>query len=141
MTDCIFCKIINGEIPSSKVYEDEEVYAFLDISQTTAGHTLVVPKVHVEDIFAYSDELAAQVMARLPKVARALDAAFPEMKGLNVLSNNREMAYQTVFHSHWHLIPRYSQEDGFKLMFTQRTGEMSGEELNQMAANIASHIE
>ena len=59
MTDCIFCKIIQGEIPSYPVYEDEDVYAFLDITQTTKGHTLVIPKQHVADIFEYDAELAA----------------------------------------------------------------------------------
>ena len=72
MTDCIFCKIIDGEIPSYKVYEDDVVCAFLDISQTTPGHTLVVPKKHVKDIFEYDGDLAAEVFARIPKIARAL---------------------------------------------------------------------
>ena len=71
MNDCIFCKIINGEIPSYKVYEDEKVYAFLDITQVTKGHTLMIPKQHVADIFEYNDVLASDVFARIPKVARA----------------------------------------------------------------------
>ena len=71
MTDCIFCKIIAGEIPSYTVYEDDVVKAFLDISQGTPGHTLVVPKKHVKDLFAYDEDLAAAVCSRLPKNARA----------------------------------------------------------------------
>ncbi len=97
MENCIFCKIINQEIPSYKVYEDEKVYAFLDISQTTKGHTLVVPKKHVSDIFDYDEELAANVFSRIPKIARAIEKAFPEMEGLNILNNNRELAYQSSF--------------------------------------------
>ena len=65
MEDCIFCKIIDGEIPSYKIYEDEVVYAFLDITQVTPGHTLVVPKKHAKDIFEYDEELASQVFARM----------------------------------------------------------------------------
>ena len=81
MDNCIFCKIIEQEIPSYKIYEDEAVYAFLDISQVTPGHTLIVPKKHVTDIFSYDEELASQVFARVPKIARALEAAFPDMQG------------------------------------------------------------
>src|SRR5699024_12451391 len=113
MTDCIFCKITNGDIPSYKVYEDEIVYAFLDLSQVTAGHTLVVPKQHVDDIFEYDEELAAAVFARIPKIARALEKAFPDAKGMNIINNNKELAYESVFHSHIHMIPRYSQEEDF----------------------------
>lgn len=109
MENCIFCKIIDQEIPSYKIYEDEKVYAFLDISQATKGHTLVVPKKHVNDIFEYDENLAADLFTRIPKIARALEKAFPEMEGLNIINNNKELAYQSVFHSHVHLIPRYSK--------------------------------
>ncbi|HLQ86971.1 HIT family protein [Enterococcus cecorum] len=117
MEDCIFCKIINGEIPSYKIYEDEVVYAFLDITQVTPGHTLVVPKKHAKDIFEYDEELASQVFARIPKIARALEKAYPDMQGLNIINNNREVAYQSVFHSHIHLIPRFSPHDDFSMHF------------------------
>ena len=71
MENCIFCKIINKEIPSYKVYEDAEIYAFLDITQTTKGHTLVIPKKHVQDIFALEERLASQLFAKIPQIARA----------------------------------------------------------------------
>ena len=71
-----FCKINNRDIPSYKVYEDDQVYAFLDISQVTPGHTLVIPKVHVTDIFEYDEALAAEVFARVPKIARAIEKPF-----------------------------------------------------------------
>ncbi|MGX7100285.1 HIT family protein [Globicatella sanguinis] len=140
MTDCIFCKIINGEIPSVKVYEDNLVYAFLDISQTTPGHTLLVPKEHVQDIFDYSPILAGDVLARLPKIAKGLDNAFPDMLGLNILNNNREAAYQSVFHSHWHLIPRYGEKDGFSLTFTNHMDDVSKEQLTSLAEQITQGI-
>ena len=85
MENCIFCKIIDQEIPSYKIYEDEKVYAFLDISQATKGHTLVVPKKHVNDIFEYDENLAADLFTRIPKIARALEKAFPEMEGLKII--------------------------------------------------------
>ncbi|MCW6660370.1 HIT family protein [Aerococcaceae bacterium NML191292] len=141
MTDCIFCKIIAGEIPSAKVYEDEEVYAFLDISQVTQGHTLVVPKRHVTDMFEYDEALAAIVFSRVPKIAQALRAAFPDMKGLNIVNNNGEVAYQSVFHSHVHLIPRYTHHEGFQMQFENRTGQYSSEEFQALADKIANHIQ
>lgn len=140
MENCIFCKIINNEIPSYKVYEDEEVYAFLDISQATPGHTLLIPKTHVPDIFSYDDVLAEKLFSRLPKIARALEAAFPEMEGLNIINNNKEIAYQTVFHSHVHLIPRYSKEDDFSMHFGNHMDQQTADEMTEIAEKIAKQV-
>lgn len=140
MTDCIFCKIINGEIPSYKVYEDDQVLAFLDLSQVTKGHTLIVPKQHVADIFEYDEVLAADVFARVPKIARALEQAFPEMTGLNVLNNNKEVAYQSVFHSHVHLIPRYSSRDDFSIHFGNHQSDYSAEQMQEVAQAISEQV-
>lgn len=107
----IFDKIIQGEIPSYKVYEDDDVLAFLDISQVTPGHTLLVPKKHVDNIFDYDDETAKKVLLTLPKLARAIKATNPKIAGMNISSNNGVSAGQTVMHSHWHLIPRYDDDN------------------------------
>ena len=123
MEDCIFCKIINGEILSYTVYEDDVVKAFLDISQNTPGHTLVAPKKHVQDIFEYDSDLAAAVFSRLPKFARAIRDSNPDIKGMNILNNNGAVAYQSVFHSHIHLIPRYSDQDDFGITFSDNSGQ------------------
>lgn len=137
MTDCIFCKIIKGDIPSAKVYEDNEVFAFLDLSQTTPGHTLVVPKQHLTDIFEFDEEAAMRLFARVPKLARAIQKAFPASKGLNIVNNNREIAYQSVFHSHVHLIPRYQVEEGFAMKFEDNQASYSPAEFSERAAKIA----
>ncbi len=141
MTDCIFCKIINQEIPSYKVYEDHKVYAFLDITQVTKGHTLLVPKAHVTDIFEYEPTLAGEVFARVPKVARALEKAFPEMQGLNIINNNKELAYQSVFHSHIHLIPRYGESDDFSIHFGNNQEAYSSESMQEIAEKIMKQVE
>lgn len=140
MTNCIFCKIINGEIPSQKVYEDEKVLAFLDLSQVTPGHTLLIPKKHLENIFEYDDEVAADLALRLPKLAKAIQAAFPESKGLNIISNNGEIAYQTVFHTHWHLIPRYQADEGLKIVFQNNQDNYTTEEFQERAERISSQF-
>ena len=137
MSDCIFCKIIAGEIPSSKIYEDEKVLAFLDISQTTKGHTLVIPKEHVRNMLEMSDQTAADVFARLPKLARAIKTA-TGAKGLNILNNNEVVAGQTVFHAHIHIIPRYSDQDEVGITFTEH--EPDFEALGQLAQAIASEV-
>lgn len=141
MTDCIFCKIIDGEIPSRIVYEDEKIVAFLDTSQTTPGHTLVVPRKHIENIMEYDEELAQDVFIRLPKLTRALSSFDPKIEGLNVLINNGETAYQTVFHSHIHLIPRYSSTDDFVVEFGDNSEKYSDEELDELLVNIQKKIE
>lgn len=125
MSDCIFCKIIAGEIPSYTVYEDDHVKAFLDITQTTKGHTLLIPKQHVCDVFEWTPEIGAIMGQTIPKLANALSQAFPDMVGLNIVNNNKEVAYQTVFHSHVHFIPRYSETDGFSMTFTPTQQDMT----------------
>ncbi|WP_025728859.1 HIT family protein [Atopobacter phocae] len=142
MSETIFEKIIKKEIPAHIVYEDDEVLAFLDITQVTKGHTLVIPKEHVATIFDYSDELAATVFSRVPKIARALQRAFPEMVGLNILNNNGEQAYQSVFHSHLHLIPRYGATDDFGLKWGTNNDHYTAEDLKALAETIrAAHEE
>ena len=115
--DCIFCKIVAGDIPSSKVYEDEEVLAFLDISQVTPGHTLVVPKKHARNLLEMDETTTAQLFARVSKVAQKVKAA-TQAKGMNIISNMEEVSGQTVFHTHVHIIPRYSAQDELAISFT-----------------------
>lgn len=138
--DCIFCKIINGDIPSAKVYEDEHVYAFLDISQVTKGHTLVIPKTHVKDIFETPPEVAKELYARIPKVANAIKETYQPL-GLNTLNNNGEAAEQSVFHLHIHLIPRYGEGDGYTPNWTVHTDDYTSKDLQQIAKEIGQNIQ
>jgi histidine triad (HIT) family protein len=114
MDSCIFCKIVRGDIPSYKVYEDNDVLAFLDITQVTKGHTLVIPKQHVSDVFELSNELAAKIFSAIPLISNQLNEALQPI-GLNIVNNNKE-PLQSVFHFHIHLIPRYPS-DTFTLSF------------------------
>mgnify|MGYP001332555880 FL=1 len=139
MSDCIFCKIINGEIPSAKVYEDEHVYAFLDISQVTKGHTLVIPKEHHANIFELPEELAGKLFAAVPKISNAVKKAYNPV-GLNLLNNNGEQAYQTVFHYHLHIIPRYGKADGFGLKWETHNEDYTPEQLREIAETINENI-
>lgn len=106
----IFSKIIAREIPAHIIYEDELVIAFLDISQATKGHTLVVPKAEYSDIFDVPEDLLAHVVRVTQRVAKAISIAF-QPEGMNILSNNGAVSGQTVFHFHFHLIPRYTREE------------------------------
>lgn len=140
MNDCVFCKIIKGDIPSRKVYEDNDVIAILDMSQVTKGHTLVISKEHVRNILDYSDELAADVFSKIPKIARAVKTFDPACTGLNLLMNNEEMASQSVFHSHVHLLPRYTERDGFGLKWETHSDDYSQAELDQIMNAIKKEI-
>ncbi|MFD1017763.1 HIT family protein [Thalassobacillus hwangdonensis] len=137
--DCIFCKIIEGEIPSAKVYEDEDVYAFLDISQVTKGHTLVIPKKHVKNIYETDAETAEKLFARVPRIAEGIKQAF-NPNGMNVLNNNEEAAGQTVFHLHLHLIPRYGKEDGFGAKWNANAEAYSQDDLKNISSAINGKI-
>ncbi|HEM5239366.1 TPA: HIT family protein [Streptococcus suis] len=116
MSDCIFCKIISGEIPASKVYEDDQVLAFLDITQVTKGHTLVVPKEHYRNVLDMDKEAAARLFSVVPTIARQLKEKLGA-SGLNIVNNNEEAAGQTVFHTHIHLLPRFNNQDGLSIQF------------------------
>lgn len=134
--DCIFCKIVAGDIPSAKVYEDEDVLAFLDISQVTKGHTLVIPKKHTKNIYETDDITAANVFARIPKIANGLKKSFQPV-GINVLNNNEEAAGQSVFHLHMHLIPRYDETDGFKPIWSTHENQY---DLADIASQISTNL-
>ena len=104
--DCLFCKILNGDIPSTTVYEDESFQAILDVSPAARGHVLILPKNHAADLFELPEEDASKIMILAKKIAGALKTAY-HCDGINILQNNGEAAGQTVFHFHMHLIPRY----------------------------------
>lgn len=141
MSNCLFCEIMDGNIPSRKVYEDDQVYAFLDISQTTPGHTLVIPKTHVKNVFEMDNDIASELFKRVPKIAQAIKRSNPNIKGANIIMNNEEVAYQSVFHSHIHIIPRYSEEDDFSMKFKDNSKEYSDEVLDKLQNQIVSQLE
>lgn len=115
---CIFCDIIAGNIPSSVLYEDENVIAFLDISQVTKGHTLVVPKKHAANMLECDEETLQNVMKVAHKLGNHLMKVL-DAQGMNVLSNVNEVAGQSVPHFHVHLIPRYSENDACVIRFEE----------------------
>lgn len=114
--NCIFCKIINGEIPCYKVYEDDKVLAFLDISQASKGHTLIVPKIHYANMLECDEETVAYMYKIANKLGNQIVNSLGA-KGMNILTNINEVAGQTVKHFHIHLLPRYNDEDGVKIDF------------------------
>ena len=135
--DCIFCKIINGDIPSFKIYEDEHVLAFLDITQGTKGNTLIIPKKHVKNLYELDEETTQQVFKVVPKIAKALKKTFNPI-GLNMINNN-DKPLQSVFHFHVHLIPRY-EDDGMELSTINNYGNFDDKYFIQLSKNIKSNI-
>ncbi len=113
MSDCIFCKIVHGELPSYKIYEDEKTFAFLDINPVNPGHTLVIPKKHTPDVFEIEESEWDAVMRTVRRVAHALEKSL-NPSGINLAMNNRSGAGQVVFHAHVHVMPRY-KDDGHEL--------------------------
>lgn len=103
--DCIFCKIVAGQIPCHKIFEDDQVLSFLDIGPLAEGHTLVIPKDHYPLVSEMPGEAVAAVTAHLPRLARAVMAA-TGVQGCNILVNNGKVSGQEVEHVHWHIIPR-----------------------------------
>jgi histidine triad (HIT) family protein len=103
MTDCIFCKIINNEIPSKIIYEDDHAIAFLDISPSTNGHTLVIPKKHYATFSDLPEQEVGPFMQSVQKVCKGIDTY---AQGYNIVQNNGKEAGQIVFHLHFHIIPR-----------------------------------
>lgn len=112
MPDCVFCRIVRGELPSFNIYENEHVLAFLDIHPTSPGHTLVIPKRHAANIFEISENDWASVSGAVHMLAGKIESAVGA-DGVNIMMSNREHAGQTVYHAHVHLIPRF-KGDGLK---------------------------
>ena len=108
--DCIFCKIANGEIPSTTLYEDEDFRVILDLGPATRGHALLLPKNHFANLFELDDETAQKAILVAKKMAGKMKAALGA-DGFNLVQNNGEAAGQTVFHFHMHLIPRYENDN------------------------------
>ena len=140
MTACIFCKIIEGTIPSVKIYEDEHVLAFMDIAPVTKGHALLIPKIHRENIYDLSAEEAAQLFSVAPQIANALKDSFAPA-GMNLLQNNGTQAGQTVFHYHLNFIPRYDETDGFQPTFKTNESESSSERIQEIAVGIRAKLQ
>ena len=116
MNNCIFCKIINKEIPSNIVYEDDNFLAFLDIAKATNGHTILIPKKHSKNVLECDDETLGNMMIIAKKIASNLINKLGA-DGCNILTNCNEVAGQTCFHFHIHIIPRYNDLDGFEPLF------------------------
>ena len=108
--NCIFCKIANGEIPSTTLYEDEDFRVILDLGPATRGHALLLPKNHFANLFELDDETAQKAILVAKKMAGKMKAALGA-DGFNLVRNNGEAAGQTVFHFHMHLIPRYKNDN------------------------------
>ena len=108
---CVFCQIVNGEIPSRKIYEDSEVLAILDISQATRGHTLVIPKKHFENLYDIDDRTFLKVMYTAKKIASHYKEVDKTILGVNLVNNCGEKAGQAVMHFHVHILPRYEQDN------------------------------
>ncbi|WP_102694074.1 HIT family protein [Rummeliibacillus pycnus] len=139
MSDCLFCKIIDGSIPSTKIYEDEYVYAFMDISPLTKGHTLLIPKEHVANVFEMSEDTAANLFKVAPRIANAIKDSF-KPAGMNLLNNNGAPAGQSVFHFHLHFIPRYDETDGYKPTWITKQDEFTPDILTGLAEEIKANL-
>ena len=124
--DCIFCKIANGIIPSHKIYEDDDVLAFLDISQVTPGHTLVISKKHYNNFLTAEKDIMHKVMDVAQRIGQA-EMSILGAKGVNILTNVNKEAGQSVFHFHVHVIPRYIANEGFRIEMKEnpKLGELS----------------
>lgn len=135
--DCIFCKIIAGEIPSFKLHEDADTLAFMDINPASEGHALVIPKEHAEDLYAISARALAATVATAQKVARAVERSV-EPDGLNLVQCNGRAAAQSVLHFHVHVLPR-REGDGLALNWGLLPGDMDA--IAALAERIRSRLQ
>ena len=132
--DCLFCKIVAGDIPATKVHEDDRTVAFMDINPGSRGHLLVIPRTHAPDIHAIDEADLAAVAATAKLLAgKAVDKLGAE--GVNVIQNNGSAAWQTVFHYHVHVVPRYS-DDGIRLPWIPQPGDE--DEIKAAAAELGA---
>ena len=134
--DCIFCKIINGDIPSYTIYQDKKTLAFLDINPNSVGHALVIPKKHAKTITEMQDEEVAAIFKTVKKLINGIQSAL-EPEGFNLVVNQGEVAGQVIQHFHCHVIPR-NAEDGIKLVL--KGVSLSPEEFQELVKKISEQI-
>ncbi|MBX0295989.1 HIT family protein [Haloarcula nitratireducens] len=136
MSDCVFCQIVAGDIPSRTVYEDDDVLAFLDANPLSQGHTLVIPKAHHETLEDLPADVGSDVFAALHELTPAVEAAV-DADGSTVAFNNGEEAGQEVPHVHGHIVPRFAEDGGRPIhsLFGSRP-DLSEDELDDIAAAI-----
>ncbi len=137
---CVFCEIAKGNIPANKVYEDNICCAFLDLSQAGIGHTLIIPKKHVQNIFELDEDVASHLFKITCRLAKAIKEAM-NVNGCNILNNNGEVAGQAVDHFHIHIIPRV-KDDGniFSFQTHKLTDEQFIEVKNKITNILKEHI-
>lgn len=135
MSECVFCRIMAGQIPATKVHEDELTLAFMDIGQVNPGHVLVAVKPHVENIFGLDDRQAAAVFQTTARVARAVKQAFAP-QGVTLYQANGAAAGQTVFHFHLHVVPRHDA-DGMDLIWPAKNPPREQLEANAVRIRTA----
>jgi histidine triad (HIT) family protein len=133
---CIFCRIVQKQVPSSLVFEDEKVMAFLDIKPLTEGHTLVIPKAHYESIFDIPKESIAYLHGITKRIAIAVEKA-TKADGISIIQQNGKAAGQDIFHLHVHVIPRYEDQ---KLPSFSEISEVDREKLSQTAQKIRKYL-
>ena len=134
--DCIFCKLANGVIPTNSLYEDDVVKVIFDAGPASSGHVLILPKEHFDNVYALDDDTAAHVFQVAVKVAKALKEGL-NLEGLNIVQNNGEIAGQTVFHFHMHIIPRYK---GDTVNVGWKPGEVTDEEIEKNKSIVCPKI-
>jgi len=137
MSNCIFCKIIAGEIPSSTVYEDNDFKAIMDIFPAAKGHVIILPKQHYANLYELDEDIAAKALLVAKKIAIAVKGEL-SCDGINILQNNGESAGQTVFHFHMHVIPRYISD---RVQITWGQGKYEEGEASSLAKSIAGRIQ
>ena len=138
MEGCIFCKIVQGQIPCVKIYEDDRVLAFADINPITRGHTLIIPKAHAENLWQIDEEDLLAVQRASKKIAAAIQASL-KPDGIACLQLNGRAVNQVVMHYHFHLIPRCSSEPELKMTAWELVpGDM--DQIKQTAASIAAAL-
>ncbi|HIC28337.1 MAG TPA: HIT family protein [Rhodospirillales bacterium] len=135
--DCIFCKIIRGEIPCFKVLEDADVLALMDVNPIAPGHVLVIPKHHAKDILETPLDCVGKAFAGAGRAARAVQKTLAP-DGINILQANGPGAKQSVFHLHVHVIPR-GMDDGLSMNWELAPGDM--DQIGRLAEQIASNVE
>lgn len=134
--DCLFCRIISGDIPSFKVYEDEHTLAFMDINPANDGHCLVIPKEHSQDVFVIAEDSIAAVVKSARRVARAVQTTL-QPEGVNLLQSNGATAGQSVYHFHMHVLPRRAGDE-LKMNWGMKPGDM--QRIGELATRIAGNI-